>query len=150
MYQLLLSLKLYPFFFLLHVFSTFCCTFWGKSMLMSVWESSAAWRRHGAGEMVSWSLLWAAHSNSMLKFMDTGLSPITADSNRSFSLTSLVVNSAYRVMAEVSCPHCLKAMILLQTLLKEMRALHWLNGVFMSPCLTAALPSVQMSVLPDE
>lgn len=139
-----------PLSFLQCIFSTCCYTFWGKSMLLSIWECSAAWRRHGAGVMVSWSLLWAAHWNSMRKFKDRGLSPITADSNGSFSLTSLVVNRACRVMAEVSCPHCLKAMILLQTLLKEMRALHWLNKIFMSPCLTGALTCVQMSVLHDE
>lgn len=140
------ELKTIPLHFLLSFFSTFCCTFWGKSILMSIWECSAAWGRHGAGVTVSWSLLWAAHCNSMLKFKDRGLSPITADSNRSFSQTSLVVNLASRVMAEVSCHHCLEAMTLLQMLLKEMRVLHWLNRV----CLTAVLTGVQISVLPDE
>lgn len=44
-----------------------------------------------------------------------------ADSNRSFSVTSLAVNLACRVTAGVSCVHCLKAMRRLQTLLKPSR-----------------------------
>lgn len=150
MYQLSLSLKLYPFFFTVLLQHFFCCTFWSKSILLNICGCSAAWRRHGAGVTISWNLLWAAHCSSMLKFKDRGLSPITGDSNGSFSLTSLVVNQAYNVMAEVSWPHCLKAMIPLQTLLKEIRVLHWLNRVCMSPCLTAALTCVQISILPDE
>lgn len=107
---LLMSLKLYP--------PLFFPTVLLQHLLFSLLRQKCSGeclgvycsrRRHGA-RMTFLGEFWGQHSvTPCWSFKGRGLSPIAADSNRSFSVTSLVGNLAARVMAGVSCVHCLKA-----------------------------------------
>lgn len=107
-------------------------------------------RRHGAGMTFLGEFCGQHIVTPCWRFKGRWLSPIAADSNRSFSMTSLVGNLATRVMAGVSCVHCLKAVSISKPYWSQGESWHWLNRLCMRSCVTAALTCVQIPVLPDE